>query len=237
MTLLLAAAAAAPMRFDSLYDMLVAGGPVMWPLLGVAVLAVLLIIERLVTLYARNGGDERSVSRILAGVRSGKLDEADASAGKSSGTAGRVLAACLGRRAAGQHAMEDAIQEQLLHELPRLQRFLGGLAILAAVAPLLGLLGTVTGIIQTFGVIQAFGNANPALMAGGISEALITTAAGLIIAIPILLIHSMLRGRVDRIIADAEKHAATLLNLLSHEPTPEAEEPAGAQEAVYADAH
>ena len=112
--------------------------------------------------------------------------------------------------------MEDAIQEQLLHEMPKLQRFLGGIAILAAVAPLLGLLGTVTGIIRTFGVIQSFGNANPSLMAGGISEALITTAAGLIIAIPLLLAHSLLKGRVQTILSDAEKHAATLLNTLTY---------------------
>jgi biopolymer transport protein ExbB len=148
------------------------------------------------------------------------VKEAITIAESSGGLLGRVFAACLRRRAAGVHAMEDSIQEQLLHELPRLNRFLGGLAILAAVAPLLGLLGTVTGIIQTFGVIQAFGNANPGLMAGGISEALITTAAGLVIAIPILLVHSLLRGRVDRIVADAEMHAATLLNVVAHDGTP-----------------
>ena len=214
----------------------------MIPIIALAVLALLLMIERLFTLYVRNRGDDRSVARILTAARAGNLAEANAAASKVSGTAGRVLAACLARRAAGQHAMEDAIQEQLLHELPRLQRFLGALAVLAAVEPLLGLLGTVTGIIQTFGVIQAFGNANPALMAGGISEALITTAAGLIIAIPILLIHSMLRGRVDRIVADAEKHAATLLNLLSHDNHADADVPqpgagAGAgEEVAYADA-
>ena len=108
--------------------------------------------------------------------------------------------------------MEDAVQEQLLHELPRLNRFMALISLLAAVSPLLGLLGTVTGIMQIFGVIRLFGNANPGLMAGGISEALITTAAGLAIAIPILLLHNLLTGRVDKIVSDAEKHAATLLN-------------------------
>ena len=81
-------------------------------------------------------------------------------------------------------------------------------------APLLGLLGTVTGIIGTFGVIQAFGNANPSLMAGGISEALMTTATGLVVAVPILIVHSVLRGRAERIIADAERHAASMLTLM-----------------------
>jgi biopolymer transport protein ExbB len=146
-----------------------------------------------------------------------RYDQAAALCGRAGGAIGRVLGACLKRRDRGQRAMEDSIQEQLLQELPRLGRFMGGIAILAAIAPLLGLLGTVTGIIQTFGVIRAFGNANPSLMAGGISEALITTAAGLIIAIPILVVHSLLRGRADRIIADAERYAASLLTLLAHD--------------------
>jgi biopolymer transport protein ExbB len=128
--------------------------------------------------------------------------------------------------------MEDSIQEQLLQEMPRLNRFSGGIAILAAVAPLLGLLGTVTGIIQTFGVIRAFGNANPNLMAGGISEALITTVAGLSIAIPLIIAHSLLRGRADLILADAERHAAAMLAMLAHDlpdscPSGEAVAPAG----------
>ena len=110
--------------------------------------------------------------------------------------------------------MEDGISEQLLHEMPRLNRFLGGIATLGAVAPLLGLLGTVTGIIQTFGVIKIYSNANPGLMAGGISEALVTTATGLVIAIPILLVHSLLSGRMDGIVSDAEKSTATLYNTL-----------------------
>ena len=112
------------------------------------------------------------------------------------------------------------IQATLLGELPSLQRFLRGLAILAAVAPLLGLLGTVTGIIQTFAVLRAFGNANPSLMAGGISEALVTTVGGLVIAVPILLLHSLLNGRSDHLLASAEKHAARVLDQLAHEARP-----------------
>ena len=95
---------------------------------------------------------------------------------------------------------------------------MGSLATLAGIAPLLGLLGTVTGIIQTFSVIRSFGNANPALMAGGISEALITTALGLMIAVPVVICHSIFRGRSDRILADAERNGASLLTSLVHRP-------------------
>jgi biopolymer transport protein ExbB len=110
--------------------------------------------------------------------------------------------------------MEDAVQEAVLHELPRLERFLPTIAILASVAPLLGLLGTVTGMILTFEMIATLGSGNPRIMAGGISQALITTASGLVVAIPILLTHSFLAARVDRLIADMERFAAMLLNLL-----------------------
>ncbi|MEX2670647.1 MAG: DUF3450 family protein [Phycisphaeraceae bacterium] len=193
------------------------GGWVMLPLALVALAALLLTAERAWILYGRNRSDRRLVAEALTAARDHRIDEAEQRVQRGNSVVARTLAACLRRRTVNMHAMEDSIQEQLLHELPRLQRFLGGIAILAAIAPLLGLLGTVTGIIQTFGVIRAFGNANPSLMAGGISEALLTTATGLSIAIPILLLHAVLRGRVDSIVADAEKHAATLLNILSHD--------------------
>ena len=111
--------------------------------------------------------------------------------------------------------MSDAVQEKILHELPQLERFMSAIAILAGVAPLLGLLGTVTGMITTFETIAIFGSGEPRLMAGGISEALLTTATGLVIAIPILFIHSYLSGRTENLMADMERFSATLLNLLN----------------------
>ena len=85
---------------------------------------------------------------------------------------------------------------------------------LAAIAPLLGLLGTVTGIIASFETITALGSNEPRLLAGGISEALVTTATGLIVAIPVLLAHGFLAGRIDRLVADAERYAAALIGVL-----------------------
>ena len=194
-----------------------AGGPVMFPLAAVAILALVLIIERAWWLYVRNADRGRLVERALAACGERHYEEAERLLGEADGVVVRTLAACVRQRAQGARAMEDAIQEHLLHELPRLRRFLSGLAILAAVAPLMGLLGTVTGIITTFGVIRAFGNTNPGLMAGGISEALNTTVAGLVIAIPILLARGVLRGRMEKIVGDTERHAATLLNTLSRD--------------------
>lgn len=218
-------------RFDPAGDdqsfmaLIKSGGLVMWPLGFVGVMALLLISERVWYLFIRNRDDGKLVARVMASCQEGDTARALTECEQGVGVASRTLAALLRRRNSGQHAMEDSIQEQLLVELPRLGRFLGGIAMLAAVAPLLGLLGTVTGIIATFDVIKGFGNANPALLAGGISEALVTTAAGLILAIPILLIHSALKGRVERVIGDAEKHAATLLNILAHDKANHARTP------------
>ena len=199
---------------ESLYDTFWLGGPVMFPISFVAILGFLLVIERLITLYVRNGGAGRLADKVLAASAAGRVDEARRLCAMGRGTVSRVMAACLARHEAGQRAMEDSIQEQLLHEIPRLQRSLGGIAVLAGVAPMLGLLGTVTGIISTFEAIRAFGAVNPESMAAGISEALIATAAGLMIAIPVVIIHSLLRGRSDRITADAERYAAALLTTL-----------------------
>ncbi|MEE8105971.1 MAG: MotA/TolQ/ExbB proton channel family protein, partial [Planctomycetota bacterium] len=197
-----------------LWGLVAAGGPVMFPLAFVAMLALVLMAERLAFLVRQRGKSATLLPSVLDACKEGRYELALAACEKTRGVAARTLAACLGRRRHGASAMEDGIAEQLLHELPRLQRNLGGIATLGAVAPLLGLLGTVTGIIQTFGVLKVFSNANPGLMAGGISEALITTATGLIIAIPILLVHSVLSGRVEAVIADAEMSAASLYNAL-----------------------
>jgi biopolymer transport protein ExbB len=210
-----------------LWPRLRAGGPVMIPLAVVALLALVLMTERAWWLFLRNRMDEARIGRALGALRAGEFGEAERLLARPAGGRGlvaRVLAAGLDQRTAGVQAVEDGVQEQLLEELPRLDRFMGGLAMLAAVAPLLGLLGTVTGIIHTFGVIRALGNANPELMAGGISEALVTTAAGLVIAIPILLAHSLLRGRTERLIAAAEQHGAAMLNALARRGAPSVRE-------------
>ena len=127
------------------------------------------------------------------------------------------MLAALRARTLGQAGMEDSIETRMLEETPRLRKRLSGIAVLAAVAPLLGLLGTVTGIIQTFGVIESTGRTDPSLMAAGISQALVTTAAGLVVAIPILLLHRAMVGLMDGLVAEAEAKTAILLNALTRE--------------------
>ena len=102
------------------------------------------------------------------------------------------------------------MEEAILKQLPRLERFLPTLSVFAAIAPLLGLLGTVTGMIETFQVITRFGTSDPKLMAGGISEALITTQLGLAVAMPIIIIHHFLERRVDKVVGDMEEKGLAL---------------------------
>jgi len=194
-----------------------AGGLVMIPLAIVAVLALVLIIERFIFLQKQGTNTVKIAEDILAACHGGNFQKAEQIAIENPSVISRTLLACLSRRLEDTAVIEDAIAESILHELPKLERFLPSIGILAGVAPLLGLLGTVTGMITTFNTITIFGSGQPRLMAGGISEALLTTATGLTIAIPVLLIHSFLSSRSDKLIADTERFAATLLNLLKEQ--------------------
>lgn len=126
----------------------------------------------------------------------------------------RVLAAGLAARNLSREDMENVLQEALLKEIPRLERFLSTLGMLAAIAPLLGLLGTVTGMINVFHVITLQGTSDPRLMSGGISEALVTTMLGLSVAIPLMLLHNILNRSVDRLVGDMEEQSVSLVNMI-----------------------
>jgi biopolymer transport protein ExbB len=125
-----------------------------------------------------------------------------------------VLAAGLSGRHEDRETLENILQEAILREVPRLERFLSVLAVFGAVAPLLGLLGTVTGMIDTFRVITLYGTGDPRMMSGGISEALLTTELGLAVAIPIMLVHTFLTRRVDHLVGDMEEKAVALTNII-----------------------
>jgi len=190
------------------------GGIVMFPLAIVAVWLVVLIIERLFIVLRESRHSLQFCEQILDLCSGGDFDKAEHLACKRQGIVARVLRVCLANRQQPPSILDDAIQESFLHELPRLERFLPSIRMLSSVAPMLGLLGTVTGIIATFDMISVVGGGKPRLLAGGISEALITTATGLAIAIPGLLAHSFLSSRIEGLIADAERFAASLSNVL-----------------------
>ena len=128
-----------------------------------------------------------------------------------------ILQVCLKHRSWSRDTAEKAVKEELLKELPQLNRHLDTIAVIAAAAPLLGLLGTVSGMIRMFKTITSYGTGDPSLLAGGISEALVTTEVGLVIAIPMLLLHTFLRNRRNIIRSELEAFGLVILNRIWRE--------------------
>lgn len=190
-----------------------AGGTIAWVIVGLGALALLMIVLRVLLLFRAAANTERLVDEIGPAVEAGRLDQAIAQCRRSQSAAGRVLRATLENLHREKEHLEDIISESILHETPHLDRFGSTILVMAAVAPLLGLLGTVTGMISTFDVITEFGTGNPKLLSGGISEALITTELGLIVAIPSLLFGNLLSGWAERIKDDMDKSALRIMNL------------------------
>ena len=189
-----------------LRDQFESGGTLMWPILIVACLAVLIMIERFFLLYTTKADTDEITDRISGLAESGNWKQCLAACEEKSGVPTcRMLKSAVGNVGATQEVLENTLQEAILRETPRLERFLPTLGVLGTIAPLLGLLGTVTGMIDTFRVITAQGTGDPSAMAGGISVALLTTKFGLIVAVPIMLIHHVLSRRVDKIVGDMEE--------------------------------
>jgi len=195
-------------------DYVRAGGPVMVPLLLLPLWALVLIVIKIVELSGKRRSGARVAAAVLDSLDKHDIAKAKQAAAGAKGLVGRVVATCLEHSEWSRDAAERAVREILAEESPRLGRYLNTLAVIAGVAPLLGLLGTVTGMINLFEVITNYGTGDSKIMAGGISEALITTQTGLTIAIPILLIHNYLRNKKSRIQAQMEKSAIAVLNRL-----------------------
>lgn len=198
----------------SLMQHLRAGGLVMIPLLVVAVVALLLAMWKTVELGTIRVRPTLALDTVLHALREGDGGAADAAARKLRRPLRDVVLAAVAHHDAPRDHLEDIMHEQVLASLPRLERNLGTLAVLGGIAPLLGLLGTVTGMIHTFRLVTIFGSGEARLLSGGISEALVTTETGLAIAIPVLLIHAFLVRRARRIIAGLESVTASLMNRL-----------------------
>ncbi|MDL1958080.1 MAG: MotA/TolQ/ExbB proton channel family protein [Deltaproteobacteria bacterium] len=192
------------------------GGPIVWPILVIGVFAILIVIERTIFLARVHGNTDLIMGRVNEHVSEGRWTECETIVSSGQGQpCCNVLRCGLDARDEDRETLESILQEGILKEVPRLERFLPVLNILAAIAPLLGLLGTVTGMISTFHVITLYGTGDPRMMAGGISEALVTTMLGLAVAIPIMLAHTFLSRRVDHVIGDVEEKAVALTNIIA----------------------
>ncbi|MBW2367593.1 MAG: MotA/TolQ/ExbB proton channel family protein [Deltaproteobacteria bacterium] len=189
-----------------LKEKLEVGGILMWPILFVAALAFIFMIERLIVLGSTKANTDKIMGQLNDLAEKGKWKEArDVCELNSRTPTCRMLNSAIKHIGDAQEVLEGALQEAILREMPRLERFLPTLSILAMVSPLLGLLGTVTGMINVFQVITVSGTGDPRMLSGGISEALLTTQFGLIVAVPIMLVHHFLERRVDKIANDMEE--------------------------------
>lgn len=198
------------------------GGFLVWPILAIGVIALILAAERLVFFLRIRANSNDILHHVTEFVEQDQLKQCQAYCQqKKSYPTCQILSSCLKQLGQTQEILDNALEEALLRQMPRFERFLPTMAMFAAIAPLLGLLGTVTGMISTFQVITVFGTGDPKMMSGGISEALITTQVGLSVAIPIMLLHHLFERRVDVLIGDLEeKGTAFKITLMKKGDTP-----------------
>ena len=189
-----------------LAEWLHSGGFLVWPILFVGIVALCLSIERMLVLGRQKITPSQKMATVLS-LAGKKQWEACATmcSAMSRVPAFRVITRAVEAAGSTKDVLEATLEEAILKEIPPMERFLATLNVLAAIAPLLGLLGTVTGMISTFQIITLYGTGDPRMMSGGISEALITTQLGLAVAIPIMLVHHFLQRRVDNLIGDMEE--------------------------------
>ena len=197
-----------------MFELVQAGGWLMIPILLCSVLAAAIIIERTWTLRQKKVIPEKLLTGIWNLLSSDALTEQHIAEIERGSPLGKVLAAGLINRHLSRDLIRESIEETGRHVVHEMERFMNTLGTISTITPLLGLLGTVIGMIRVFTAITVVGVGDPGLLAGGISEALITTAAGLTIAIPSLIFHRHLKRRIDDLVVAMEQEAMKLVEFL-----------------------
>ena len=190
------------------------GGPLMYPILFCSVLALAIFLERLWNYYRFQKNNGELLNEVDPLIADQKFDQAAVACQRIGNPLSRVYGTAIRVAGRSRDQIKAVVEEAGSREIASLERYLGLLGTIATITPLLGLLGTVLGMIRAFTVISVQGVGTPATLGGGISEALITTAAGLTVAIPTILLHKYLTGRVDRISLDLEVKALKVVDRL-----------------------
>ena len=186
----------------------------MLPILVCSVIAMAIVVERFWSLQRHRITPNNLVAQVWQWARSDVLDDKRIEALRAGSPLGRVLSAGLVNREHDRVVMKESVEEVGRHVVYDMGRYLNTLGTIAAITPLLGLLGTVIGMIKVFAAITAHGVGDASVLAGGISEALITTAAGLSVAIPTLMFYRYFRGRVEGFVVSMEQEALKLVEVL-----------------------
>jgi biopolymer transport protein ExbB len=198
-------------------EIIEAGGWVMLPIIACSVVATAIVLERSWTLRRRRIMPDNLVSSIWHLYRSGQLTEPRIQEIRDASPLGRMLAAGIANRLHSREIMKDSINDTGRQVVAGLERYLNTLGTIASVSPFLGLLGTVLGIIDVFGVISGGGVGNAVVLSGGIAKALITTAAGLMVAIPALMFHRFFNSKVNKLAIAMEEQALRLVEVMKGE--------------------
>jgi len=202
-----------------------AGGWLMLPIILCSVIALAIIVERLWSLQVRRVLPKHLVAQVWRWEKIHQLTQEHVKELQASSPLGSILAAGIVNRHQDRDVMKESIEDTGRHIVHELERYLNSLGTIAAITPLLGLLGTVIGMIKVFATITTQGVGDPGALAGGISEALLTTAAGMSVAIPTLMFYRYFRGRVRMLVLKMEQEALTMVEIMhgQRELDPDAE--------------
>lgn len=195
-----------------MFELIKSGGWMMLPILVCSVVALAISAERFWTLRRSNIIPEGLLTRVWDLRKQNQLTAENIKLLKEGSPMGRIIVAGLGNARFGREMMKESIEDVARHVVHDMERFLSTLGTIAAITPLLGLLGTVFGMIEVFSAIVVHGSGDTAVLAGGISQALITTAAGLMVGIPSLFFHRYLTRRIDELSVTMEGEAMILLD-------------------------
>ena len=195
-------------------ELVKAGGWLMLPIILCSVIALAIIVERLWSLQVRRVLPKNLASQVWRWEKLHQLNEEHLQELQGSSPLGSILAAGISNRHEAREVMKESIEDTGRHIVHELERYLNSLGTIAAITPLLGLLGTVIGMIKVFSTITTQGVGDPGALAGGISEALITTAAGMAIAIPTLMFYRYFRGRVRMLVLKMEQEALVMVEIM-----------------------
>jgi len=204
------------MGLNQYYELIARGGVLMWPILLCSIVALTIIIERFLALRRADVDAREFMDTMRQVLRQDRVQEALEQCDESRAPIARIMKAGLLKHDRPRDDIREAIEDAARFEVPRLERYLSGLATCATVAPMLGLLGTVQGMIKCFAQIQnARGQVSPADLAEGIGNALVATAAGLVVAIPTLIVYNYFVTRVQGMVTGMEAGSPELMDLLT----------------------
>ena len=188
----------------------------MAPIITCSVISVAICFERFWSLRSSQILPKNLLAKVLNWIKNNELDAKRFKSLRNGSPLGKILAAGVMNHRRGRDGMKVSLEEAANDVIHDLERYLNTLGTVAAISPLLGLLGTVIGMIKVFTTIKMEGTGNSMLLAGGISEALITTAAGLTVAIPSLFFHRFFQRRVDKLVIDLEQESLKLVEIMQN---------------------